>query len=116
VYVPAEVYVWTGSSAVAVLPSPNDQIQDVGVLVDVSMKSTEWGMPPVVLFAVNDATGADAPATAVKNDIPTVRKRNSHTVCFIMRVIREISGDRPGERGYGYSGPVMIPDTALHYI
>jgi hypothetical protein len=38
-------------------PSPNDQDQLVGELVEVSVKLTESGAGPVVIFAVNDATG-----------------------------------------------------------
>ncbi len=58
VYVPAEVYACDGLLVVDVLPSPKVQYQDVGELVDASVKATVSGADPEVGVPVNDATGA----------------------------------------------------------
>ena len=44
--------------SVLVFPSPNDQFQEFGVLVDVSLKATVSGAGPVVGVPENPATGS----------------------------------------------------------
>jgi hypothetical protein len=78
VYVPMLVYICEGLSAVAVLPSPNDHIHDVGVLVDSSIKSTSHGAVPEVAFAANAATGVEVADTGKMNNI-VVRSREKPT-------------------------------------
>jgi len=59
-YVPAVLKVYTGFCWVAVPPSPKDQYQPVGALVDVSVNWTASGLTPEVTFAVNEDTGIAA--------------------------------------------------------
>jgi hypothetical protein len=82
------------------------------------MNWTDRGTPPVVTFAVNDATGVVAPAAAGRSASPAARRRKSHAVvCFIL-VIQAFGGNRPGLReGSGYfPGPVIAPDAPPEYI
>ena len=107
----------TGSCSEDLPPSPNDQVHDVGTYVVVSMNCTEWGTAvPLVEFAVNDAIGAVAPATAGRKVSPAARIRKSHTVSCFMLVIQALGGNRPGERVDWYVGPVMIPDETHGYL
>jgi len=63
------------------------------------MNFTENGtVVPAVIFEVNDATGAVAPATAGRKISPTAKIRRSHTVDCCMLVIQALVGNRPGER------------------
>ena len=48
---------WEGFFAVLYVASPNDQSQEVGLLVDVSMNVTARGALPVVGVPVKLATG-----------------------------------------------------------
>ena len=49
--------------SVDVLPSPNDQNQLVGVLLDSSMKSTPRGAGPAVAFDTKAASGVETAET-----------------------------------------------------
>jgi hypothetical protein len=73
VYVPAVVYVCDGFSSVDVFPSPNDQIQEVGELIE---ESTNWmvsGAVPEVTVDRNDATGIVAtPLATIQSALVTV--------------------------------------------
>jgi hypothetical protein len=50
-------------------PSPNDQSQDVGTLVEVSVNCTANGATPEVGIPVNSATGATVAAVTVMNAV-----------------------------------------------
>jgi hypothetical protein len=78
------VYWWIGASAVEVPPSPNNQVHDVGLLVEVSMNCTTNGADPLVIFAVNEATGVVAPAGAIRNTSETARIIRNHRVLRFM--------------------------------
>jgi hypothetical protein len=57
VYVPSITYVCEGFCAADVLPSPNDQTHDVGVLVEESTNWTARGAFPDSTVEMKDATG-----------------------------------------------------------
>jgi len=58
VYVPAEVYWCEGFCAVDVPPSPNDQLHDVGALVDRSVNCTVSGAVALIIIR---SMGVSAP-------------------------------------------------------
>ena len=51
------------------------------------MNCTDKGIPPLVEFAVNDASGVVAPALPVRSKSPTARKSTNHTSGRFMVVI-----------------------------
>jgi hypothetical protein len=57
VWSPGVEYRFEGFWAVLVLPSPNDQLQEVGVFVDESVNETLNGAVPEVGVPENPATG-----------------------------------------------------------
>jgi hypothetical protein len=69
VYVPEEEYVCTGLCSVELPPSPNDQTQDVGELVDASRNWTVVGTVPEVTFELNNATGVIAAELTMINPL-----------------------------------------------
>jgi hypothetical protein len=67
VYVPGNVYVWTGSRAYDVAPSPKSHDQLRGPPVDLSANCTVSGASPVV------GAAARSPTTAAGADVPSAR-------------------------------------------
>ena len=60
---PAEVQVWVGFWRVLEVPSPKDQLQEVGEPVDVSESWTDWPTVGEAGVKVNAAVGAMAART-----------------------------------------------------
>jgi len=58
--VPEEVKAWVGFWLLLVPPSPKFQAQEVGVLVEVSVKVTLWPVTGAAGENVNDAAGTTA--------------------------------------------------------
>jgi hypothetical protein len=79
------VYVCEGFCAVDVPPSPNDQIQVLGVFVVVSINWTPQGIVPEVVFTTNEATGVDAPdAGRTRSAARTMKKPHTMDTVFIV--------------------------------
>jgi len=62
VYLPLLVYAWAGCFSVEVVPSPNSQVQEVGLPVEVSINWTFRVAFPLVGLPLKEALGAGVEA------------------------------------------------------